>query len=73
MKTKIVATIGPKSDSYEELKAMAEAGLNITRMNFSHCTVEEYRGRKEHIARINKELGTDIEIMQDLQGPRIRV
>ncbi|HBI25216.1 MAG: Pyruvate kinase [Candidatus Wolfebacteria bacterium GW2011_GWC2_39_22] len=73
MKTKIVATIGPKSDSYEELKAMAEAGLNIARMNFSHCTVEEYRGRKEHIARINKELGTDIEIMQDLQGPRIRV
>lgn len=73
MKTKIIATIGPKCESYEELKAMAEAGLNIARMNFSHCTVEEYQTRKANIARINKELGTSIEILQDLQGPRIRV
>jgi pyruvate kinase len=73
MKTKIIATIGPKCESYEELKAMSEAGLNIARMNFSHCTVEEYQSRKAIIARINGELGTSIEIMQDLQGPRIRV
>jgi len=73
MKTKIIATIGPKSESYEELKAMAEAGLSIARMNFSHCTVEEYNTRKENIQRINKELGTSVEILQDLQGPRIRV
>ena len=73
MKTKIIATIGPKSESYEELKAMTEAGLNIARMNFSHCTVEEYQLRKANIERINKELGTSVEILQDLQGPRIRV
>lgn len=73
MKTKIIATIGPKSESYEELKAMAEAGLSIARMNFSHCTVEEYNTRKANIERINKELGTSVEILQDLQGPRIRV
>lgn len=73
MKTKIIATIGPKSESYEELKAMAEAGLNIARMNFSHCTVEEYQLRKANIKRINKELGTSVEILLDLQGPRIRV
>lgn len=73
MHTKIIATIGPKSESYETLKAMTEAGMNIARMNFSHCTYEEYRNRKATIDRINKELGTDVKIMQDLQGPRIRV
>ena len=73
MKTKIIATIGPKSESYEELKAMAEAGLSIARMNFSHCTVEEYGTRKANIERINKELGTTVKLLQDLQGPRIRV
>jgi len=72
-KTKIIATIGPKSESYETLKALAEAGMDIVRRNFSHCTKEEYRAMKENLERIGKELGRHIPIMQDLQGPRIRI
>lgn len=73
MRTKIIATIGPKSESYEMIRALAEAGVSIFRMNFSHCTHEEYLARREKVLRAAEELKTPIAVMQDLQGPRIRV
>jgi pyruvate kinase len=71
--TKIIATIGPKSESYEMLEKLAEAGMHIARMNFSHCTYDEFTTRKKHLQKIAKKTGKKVEILQDLKGPRIRV
>lgn len=73
MKTKVIATIGQKSDDELVLSKMVHAGLDIARMNFSHCTFEEYKRRVEIIKREAKKAGREVAILQDLQGPRIRV
>lgn len=73
MRTKIVATIGPKSESLDMIRAFARQGVSIFRMNFSHCTHDEYRARREKILQIATELGRPLSVLQDLQGPRIRV
>ncbi len=73
MRTKIIATIGPRSDSFNVLRDMARAGMYMARMNFSHCMYEEYKNRKKYIEKINKEEKLHVHIMQDLQGPRLRV
>ncbi len=73
MRTKIVATIGPQSDSFAVMRDMAVAGMHIARMNFSHCSYEEYKNRKKYIEKIYKEEKIKVHIMQDLQGPRLRV
>ena len=70
--TKIVATIGPASESKEVLRQMIVAGMNVVRLNFSHG---EYAWHKEVINRVREvaeELHTSIGILADLQGPRIR-
>src|SRR3989344_5496446 len=72
MKTKIIATVGKITEAEELIRKMIERGMTIARMNFSHCTYDEYEKRLEHIKRISKELGKDVRILQDLQGPRIR-
>lgn len=73
MKTKIVATVGPSSESPEVIHKLVAAGMDIARMNFSHCTPEEYRSRKKNIAAAAKKEKRHVTILQDLQGPRIRV
>jgi pyruvate kinase len=71
-KTKIVATIGPASDSKEVLRELIQSGLNVCRINFSHGT-HESNGKVITMAReLSKELSVPIAIMADLQGPRIR-
>ena len=72
-KAKIVATIGPASQSEETLKQLVLAGMNVARMNFSHGTHEEHAERIALIRRTSHELGVSIGILQDLQGPKIRV
>lgn len=72
-KTKIVATVGPASESEDMLLALAKAGVNVFRLNFSHGSHEEHLLRIERIRKINKEHGFHIAILQDLQGPKIRV
>ncbi len=72
-KTKIVATVGPASESEEMLLALAKAGVNVFRLNFSHGTHEEHKARIEKIRKINEEHGFNCAILQDLQGPKIRV
>lgn len=72
-KTKIVATIGPASDSQEKLEGLIRAGLDIARLNFSHG---DFTGHAERIARIRaaeRVTGRSVTIMADLPGPKMRV
>ena len=71
-KTKIVATIGPSSDSREKLREMMKAGMNVARINFSHGTHASNGQSIANIKELRKEMGIPIGIMADLQGPRIR-
>jgi len=71
-KTKIVATIGPASDSKETLRELILAGLNVCRINFSHGTYETNGKVITMVRELSKELNTPVGIMVDLQGPRIR-
>ncbi|MDP3970746.1 MAG: pyruvate kinase [bacterium] len=72
-KTKIVCTIGPASENKIVLEKMARAGMNVARLNFSHGTYDNHRLLIKNIRDMAKKVGTPIAIMQDLQGPRIRV
>jgi pyruvate kinase len=72
-KTKILATIGPASNNYEMIKSLAAAGANVFRLNFSHGTHDIHQEVIEIIRRVNIELDCHLGILQDLQGPKIRV
>jgi pyruvate kinase len=72
-KAKIVATIGPACQSEETLERLILAGMNVARMNFSHGTHEEHAERIARIRRVSEKLGRSVGILQDLQGPKIRV
>lgn len=72
-KAKIVATIGPASQSEAVLEKLIQAGMNVARMNFSHGTHEQHAARIDLIRQVSKRLGTCVGILQDLQGPKIRV
>ena len=72
-KTKILATIGPASDSEEMMSAMVKAGCNAFRMNFSHGTHEYHEANLNKIRAVEKSLGVRIGVFQDISGPKIRV
>jgi len=72
-RTKIVATLGPASDTKEVIWALAEAGADVFRLNFSHGTPEDHRRRVALVREVEKELGKTLAILQDLQGPKIRI
>lgn len=72
-KAKIVATIGPASESEEVLEALILAGMNVARLNFSHGTHQGHAERLEKIRRLSKKLERSVGILQDLQGPKIRI
>lgn len=72
-RTKIVATIGPASQSYEVIKTMVIGGLDVCRLNFSHGDHSIHEKNIETIRRVNQELNSNICILQDLQGPKLRV
>ena len=71
-KTKIVATVGPATNSKEMLLALAEAGVNVFRLNFSHGTHEGHLQVIKHLRALNEEKKYNLCILQDLQGPKIR-
>ena len=72
-KAKIVATVGPASQSEEILEQLILAGMNVARMNFSHGTHEQHSGRIALIRQVAEKLSVSVGILQDLQGPKIRV
>jgi len=72
-RTKIVATIGPSSQKYNVLEKMVKAGMNVTRLNFSHGSYENHATLINNIRKAEKKLGEPVAIMQDLQGPKIRL
>jgi len=72
-KAKIICTIGPASDSLEMLTKLANAGMNIARLNFSHGTHEEHAQNIKRIRSVAQQVGHPIAILQDLQGPKIRI
>ncbi|WP_129022036.1 pyruvate kinase [Edaphocola flava] len=72
-KTKIVATVGPASDTYEKLLGLVEAGVNVFRLNFSHGAYEKHKEVIDLIRKINAEYPFNIAILADLQGPKLRI
>lgn len=70
--TKIICTIGPASDSYEVMKALVEAGMDVMRMNFSHGNHADHLVRMNTLDKVNQELGTHIASLLDTKGPEIR-
>ncbi|HMR43723.1 MAG TPA: pyruvate kinase, partial [Saprospiraceae bacterium] len=71
--TKILATVGPASSSYENLLALVKAGVDVFRLNFSHGSHQEHLEVINRITYINDKYGTHIGILTDLQGPKLRV
>ncbi|MEO1076427.1 MAG: pyruvate kinase, partial [Bacteroidota bacterium] len=72
-RTKIVCTLGPSTDDRETLRAIIAAGMDVARLNFSHGTHDEHRRRMEMVHEEARRAGRVIPILQDLQGPKIRV
>ncbi|WP_204189410.1 pyruvate kinase [Mammaliicoccus sciuri] len=71
-KTKIVCTIGPASESEEMLEKLMLAGMNVARLNFSHGSHEEHKGRIDTIRKVSSKLNKNIGILLDTKGPEIR-
>jgi pyruvate kinase len=72
-KTKIVATVGPASNTYERLNILIREGVDVFRLNFSHGAHEEHLAVINTVRRLNKDLRTNVGLLQDLQGPKIRL
>lgn len=71
--TKIIATIGPSSAGKNILRKMANAGMNVVRLNFSHGEYSEFKEMIKNVREVSSETGIPIAIIQDLQGPKLRI
>jgi len=71
-RTKIVATLGPASETPEMLEKMIAAGVNVVRLNFSHGTPEDHQMRADNVRAAASKLGVVVGILADMQGPKIR-
>ena len=72
-KTKIVATVGPASNSKDMLRALVKEGVDVFRLNFSHGSHADHLKVIENVREINRELESSVALLMDLQGPKIRV
>ncbi|MBX7116467.1 MAG: pyruvate kinase [Myxococcaceae bacterium] len=72
-KAKIVCTLGPSSDSAKVIEEMIRAGMDVARLNFSHGTHTEHRARAQKVRAAAKRVGRHVAILQDVQGPKIRL
>jgi len=72
-RTKIVATIGPASDSEDVLRELLEAGVDVCRLGLAHGTIDEHRERIVRIRKVAAELGRPVAVLGDLPGPKIRM
>jgi pyruvate kinase len=71
--TKIVATLGPSSNTPEVLTRMLAAGVDVVRLNFSHGVLKDHQERARMVRDVARALGIEVAIMADLQGPKIRI
>ncbi len=71
-KTKIVCTIGPASEGEETIRALAEAGMNVARLNTSHGNFEEHRRKILRIKKVREDMNIPLAILLDLAGPKMR-
>lgn len=72
-KTKIVCTIGPASENPEVIRELIRAGMNVARLNFSHGALDEHSRRINNLREVATELGANLALLLDVQGPKIRV
>ena len=72
-RAKIVCTLGPAVDSYDQLKTLVEAGMNVARFNFSHGSHAEHEERYQRVRKVAAETGRAVGVLADLQGPKIRL
>ncbi len=72
-RTKIIATIGPSTASYDKLKEIIKEGVDVCRLNFSHGAYEDHEKAILNIRKINEELNSYVGILLDLQGPKLRI
>ncbi|MEV0096102.1 pyruvate kinase [Streptomyces sp. NPDC050738] len=72
-RAKIVCTLGPATDTYDQIKALVEAGMDIARFNLSHGTYAEHEERYQRVRKASEETGRSVGILADLQGPKIRL
>ena len=72
-KTKIIATLGPASSSKEMIKKLIKSGVDVLRVNFSHATHDEAERIVDDVNDLRKELGSNVTLLGDLQGPKIRI
>ncbi len=72
-RTKIVATLGPASNSPEVLEQLILAGIDVARLNFSHGTPDEHRARARLVRELAAKHGRFVALLGDLQGPKIRI
>src|SRR3970040_1848979 len=71
--TKIIATLGPAVGSESRITAMVEAGIDVARLNFSHGAHDFHRHLAGWVRSASKETGRTVALMQDIQGPKLRV
>ena len=72
-RAKIVCTLGPATDSYEQIKALVEAGMDVARLNLSHGSYAEHEERCQRVRKASEETGRSVGVLADLQGPKIRL
>ncbi|HYH94821.1 pyruvate kinase [Hyalangium sp.] len=72
-KAKIICTLGPASNTPEIIEGLIRAGMNVARLNFSHGTHDDHRRRVNTIRKLSRKLGLPVAILQDVQGPKIRL
>ncbi len=72
-KTKIVCTLGPSTETPEQLKKLMLAGMNVARFNFSHQTHEQHLARLNLVRQIQKEVGVPLTYLLDTKGPELRI
>ncbi|MFC9061259.1 pyruvate kinase [Streptomyces sp. NPDC057074] len=72
-RAKIVCTLGPATDSYDQIKDLVDAGMDIARFNFSHGTHAEHEERYHRVRKASDETGRSVGTLADLQGPKIRL
>ena len=72
-RAKIVATLGPATSSYEQIKGIVDAGVNVARMNLSHGSYDVHEAVYKNVRQVAADTGKAVAVLVDLQGPKIRL